>query len=96
MTKNRSFSLLFILALILMACCFPAGASDGKVNINTATEKELCILKDVGPVYAAAIVKYRKEHGSFEVPEDIIRVKGVGLKTFEKNKDIIVVKDEKS
>jgi comEA protein len=62
-----------------------------KVNINTATAEELAQLKNVGSAYAARIVEYRQEHGLFEKPEDIMKVKGIGEKTFELNKDRITV-----
>ena len=68
-------------------------ADDGaKININTASAEELAQLKGVGPKYADAIVKYREEKGKFASPEDITNVPGIGQKTFEKNKDMIVVK----
>ncbi|MBF0201547.1 MAG: helix-hairpin-helix domain-containing protein [Desulfamplus sp.] len=65
-----------------------------KININTASVEELSEgLKGVGVKYAEAIVKYREEFGNFNAPEEIKKVKGIGDKTFEANKDRIVVKD---
>lgn len=61
-----------------------------KININTATAKELAKLKRIGPKYAERIIEYR-EQTPFEKPEDIMKVRGVGKKTFEANKDVIVV-----
>ena len=61
-----------------------------KVNINKASVDELTYLKRIGPSYAQRIVDYRNEHGPFQKPEDIMNVKGIGYKTFEANKDIIV------
>lgn len=55
------------------------------VNINTANLTELCSLSGIGPVKAQAIIDYRKEHGPFQTPEDLIKVKGIGQKTLEKN-----------
>ncbi|MBF0241433.1 MAG: helix-hairpin-helix domain-containing protein [Desulfamplus sp.] len=64
------------------------------VNINKANAIELSsVLKKVGPKIAAAIVEYREANGEFKVPEDIKKVKGVGDKIFELNKDVIVVQD---
>ncbi|MBF0209556.1 MAG: helix-hairpin-helix domain-containing protein [Desulfamplus sp.] len=64
------------------------------VNINRADAIELSsVLKKVGPKIAAAIVEYREANGEFKVPEDIKKVKGVGDKIFELNKDVIVVQD---
>jgi competence protein ComEA len=60
-----------------------------KVNINKATVDELCVLKRIGPSYAQRIVDYREQNGPFEKPEDIMKVRGIGLKTFEANKDMM-------
>ena len=62
-----------------------------KVNINKASVSELMKLKQVGQAYAEKIVAYREKNGPFEKPEDIMKVKGIGNKTFEMNKDRIVV-----
>ena len=62
------------------------------VNINTASAEELAKnLNGVGPKKALAIIEYRETNGPFFTPKEIINVKGIGPKTFEKNqKDIIV------
>jgi competence protein ComEA len=62
-----------------------------KVNINTATVEELTQLQRIGPKYAEKIVEYRETNGPFKKPEDIVKVKGVGAKTLEANRDRIVV-----
>ena len=63
----------------------------GKININTASEAELTQLSGVGPKTAASIIQYREEVMPFKTPEDLMNVKGIGEKTFEKNKDRITV-----
>ncbi|MCP4115647.1 MAG: helix-hairpin-helix domain-containing protein [Desulfobacteraceae bacterium] len=93
MKQRKKCQALFIAVIALFIFTLPAIASEGKVNINTATEKELCTLKRVGPKYAKAIIEYRNREGAFNTPGDIIKVKGIGRKTFEVNKAIIVVKD---
>jgi competence protein ComEA len=62
-----------------------------KINLNTATLEELTKLKRVGPTYAQRIIDYRETYGPFEKIEDIMKVKGIGPKTFNANKDIITV-----
>ena len=66
--------------------------SADKVNLNTADAATIDrVLLNVGPSKAQAIVDYRKEHGAFKSPEQLALVKGIGLKTVEKNRDRIVV-----
>lgn len=63
----------------------------GKVNINTAGSAELDSLKGIGPVLAERIIEYRNANGPFKSIEEIINVKGIGPKTFEKFKDEITI-----
>ena len=67
------------------------GAADGPVNINTAGVSELMRLSGVGESRAKDIIAYRKEHGAFSVPEDIMKVPGIKEAVFEKIKDDITV-----
>ena len=60
------------------------------VNINSANEKELMLsLKGIGKKKAKAIIEYRKQHGQFKTVEDLTKVKGIGEKLIEKNKQRI-------
>lgn len=65
--------------------------TDAKININTASVKELCNIPGVGETRAAAIVSYRESHGSFAKPEDIMKVNGIKEGMYEKIKDSISV-----
>ena len=80
-----------VLTLILVGNAMAEGGAD-TININTATIEELVQLDRVGPKYAERIVAFREQNGPFEAPEDIMQVAGIGPKTFEANKDRIVVK----
>lgn len=62
-----------------------------KVNINTASQKELECLPGVGSATALKIVEYRKQKGRFKCVEDIKKVKGIGESKFAKIKSLIVV-----
>ena len=64
-----------------------------KININTASVEELLELKFIGPEFAERIVQYRTEHGPFERVEDIMKVRGIGQKALDANKDIMTVVD---
>ena len=61
-----------------------------KIDLNRATMEQLHILKGIGYKKAVAILEYRKEH-NFTKIEDIMKVKGIGKKMFEKIKDEIEV-----
>lgn len=69
-----------------------AEGTDGKVNINTASEKELCTLNGIGDTRAQSIVRYREENGDFQTIEDLMKVDGIKEGVFEKIKDKITVK----
>lgn len=51
---------------------------DGKVNINTATAKQLQLLPGIGEVIAQRIVDYRTESGPFKSVDDLLNVSGIG------------------
>jgi competence protein ComEA len=64
-----------------------APASGEKVNINTAGVDELVALPGIGRAYAERIVEYRQKNGPFKRVEDILNVRGIGEKTFERIKE---------
>ncbi|MBC8175818.1 MAG: helix-hairpin-helix domain-containing protein [Deltaproteobacteria bacterium] len=84
------FVLLIAVSFIVGVVPFAFAEQDGKININTAPLEELVKLKRIGPAYAKKIIAYRETNGPFEKPEDIIKVKGIGRKTYEANKDRII------
>ena len=58
------------------------------VNINTADAQMLSdSIKGIGPSKAQAIVAYRTKNGPFQDINDLAQVKGIGVKTVQKNKD---------
>ena len=79
------FVLVFALSGIAVAADVP------QVNINTAGVEELTQLKRIGPKYAEKIVAYREANGPFKSADELVNVPGIGPKTLEVNKDIIVV-----
>lgn len=88
----KSFKLIMNSLLLSLALVGSALAADEKVNINTADAATLDrVLVNVGASKAEAIVAYRKENGAFKSPEQLAQVKGIGLKTVEKNRDRIVI-----
>lgn len=62
-----------------------------RVNINTASMGELATLNGVGAKTAQAIVDYRELMGRFDSVDDLTKVKGIGVKTLEKNRRRLTV-----
>ena len=76
---------------------FPApgkaeASATSKININIAGQEELEQLDQIGEKTAQAILTYRKQHGPFQKPEDLMNVPGIGPKKYEMNKDRITVR----
>lgn len=61
------------------------------VNINTADVEGLKKLKGIGPAMAQRIIDYREANGSFQTPEDIMQVKGIGKAKYAKLKEQIAI-----
>jgi comEA protein len=66
-------------------------APEGKININTASEKDLQQLPKVGPAMAKRIVDYRASVKSFKTVEELRNVKGIGPKVFEQLKPYVTL-----
>jgi competence protein ComEA len=56
------------------------------INLNTATVEELSSLKGIGEGTAKKIIQYRNEH-AFKRIDELMNVKGIGQKKFDKIKD---------
>lgn len=88
MTSFNTILKSLALSLMLASSAFAAD----KVNINTADAAAIDrVLVNVGPAKAEAIVAHRKANGAFKSAEQLAMVKGIGLKTVEKNRDRIVL-----
>jgi len=61
-----------------------AASGDALIPINSADLEQLQKLPGIGPAKAQAILDYRREHGPFRSPEELLNVKGIGQKTLEK------------
>ena len=87
----RSFVKSSVLLSLLLAALFAgsAAASD-KVDVNTADAATIDrVLVNIGPSKAEAIVAHRTANGPYKSLEQLAKVKGIGLKTVEKNRDRI-------
>lgn len=73
-----------VLALLALAAAAPLTIAEEAIDLNRATVKELTRLPGVGESIAKRIVEFRDEHGPFKRVEDLLKVKGIGEKSFEK------------
>ncbi|MGQ7818408.1 ComEA family DNA-binding protein [Metapseudomonas furukawaii] len=70
-----------------VAAVATAPASD-RLNINSADAAAFQHgMVGIGEAKARAIVQYREENGPFSSVDDLLEVKGIGVKTLEKNRD---------
>ena len=92
MLKHKFFVAVWVAVLIGLVGSINGYAGDvEKININTASAEELTQLKGIGSSHAASIIEFREKNGPFKKPEDLVQVPRIGQKTFEKNKDLIIV-----
>lgn len=64
--------------------------TDEGVDLNHATLQELAVLPGIGETRAKAIIAFRETNGPFASIEEVQQVKGIGPKTFEQIKGMIV------
>jgi competence ComEA-like helix-hairpin-helix protein len=64
-----------------------------KIDLNTASAKDLEALPGVGPKMAETIVQDREKRGPFRSKEDVMRVDGLKEKKFDQIKAFISVSD---
>ena len=93
------YPILCALALSMLALPAVVAADDGAaepVDLNAATEDELIEVPGIGPATAQRILDWREEHGPFESVEDLMKIKGIGEKSFEKLRRYVAVSKSKS
>lgn len=82
---------LVLASLSREAAAFPREvARTGVVNINTATDAELRELPGIGPAKSRRILDQRAKH-RFEATDQLMKVKGIGRKTYRKLKPFLAV-----
>lgn len=62
----------------------PYALPEGAVDVNTADFDELLTLTGINRSQIEALLQDREGNGTYDFPEDLIYVKGIGEKTLEK------------
>ena len=70
---------------------FRNAETTGRLNLNAANKAQLMALPGVGEVTAEQILIYREEHDGFSMLEDLMRVRGISKKKFDKLKPLLTL-----
>ncbi|MBL7067721.1 MAG: helix-hairpin-helix domain-containing protein [Candidatus Marinimicrobia bacterium] len=62
-----------------------------KINLNSASAEDFMRLPKIGKVTAQRIIDYRNKHGRFSSIDELLNVKGIGEKTFERIKGEVTI-----
>ena len=94
--RNAGLITACLVALVFAATAGPAvavesddadaakGAASRPIDINKATAVELTAIPGVGDVIAQRIVDFRDKQGPFRRVEDLLKIQGIGEKSFQK------------
>lgn len=98
MRGNKILNFLLIFGLACCGTTTPALAAgsqttmNGVININTASTLELMQLPGIGLAKAEQIVDYRS-HRQFRKTSDLMKIKGVGRKMYDRIADHLTVSE---
>jgi len=70
---------------------FQSNPTAARININTASAKELEVLPGIGKGLAERIIDHRQKYGPFTRPEHLIMVRGISEHRFLAIRDQITV-----
>jgi competence protein ComEA len=88
----RAFFAACAVGAMLLAAPATAAASDGPLDLNSATVVELAELPGIGPSRARAIVE-RREAVPFERVEELLAIRGIGDSVYAKLRERVVVEE---
>jgi len=69
----------------------PENPLSEKIDLNSASASQLELLPQIGPVLSQRIINHRNTKGKFQKIEDLLKVPGIGPKTFDKIKEFVTV-----
>jgi len=67
-----------------------------RIELNTAQPQDLILLPGIGPKLAQRIVEERTRRGGFAAVDELLAVRGMGLKTLAKVRELVEVKPRAS
>ena len=89
------YEMKFLLTLLVAGFLFTTAWAAEPVNVNSASAEEIAEnLKGIGPSKAQLIIDYREVNGSFLHADELVNVKGIGIKTIDRNRGLILLQDE--
>lgn len=89
------YEMKFLLTLLTSILLFGSVWAAGPINVNTATAEEIANgVKGIGPSKAQLIVEYREANGAFAHVDELVKVKGIGIKTVDRIRSQITLQDE--
>ncbi|MBA4383880.1 MAG: hypothetical protein C0410_04030 [Anaerolinea sp.] len=66
-------------------------SSDGKIDLNQATLKDLIALPGIGEARANAIIDFREKYGAFEDLSELSYVPGIGNILLNSIQDLVII-----
>jgi competence protein ComEA len=85
----------YLLILLVAGLLSVSAWAATPVNVNTASAEQISeSLKGIGLSKAEQIVAYREANGSFGHVDELVKVKGIGIKTVDSNRGMILLQDK--
>jgi competence ComEA-like helix-hairpin-helix protein len=75
---------------------YPPCAASFQVDINAADLPELIMLPGIGDTLAHRIIDFRKKNGPYTKPDDLMEVRGIGIKIMERLRPYVLTGETKS
>lgn len=90
-TRISNSSVVLLLLLLCSLTFAQPAATPRLINLNTAGAAQLETLPGIGPRLANRILEYRRKHGPFKRPQDLIIVRGFSAKRFRQLAHLLTV-----